>query len=141
VPVEPVRVLVLYSHPLLGEGLARMLSSEVSLDVQGVNIEGPEDLELALEASAIRPPAAIVVEEGGRIDAVEVIRRTRSPIVIGVDIGSAEAWTLRRSAIRSGPDEVIDAILDAIWGDARPPEAPACGPAPVGRMEPARLPG
>jgi hypothetical protein len=75
------------------------------------------------------PPAAIVVEEGGRIDAVEVIRRTRSPIVIGVDIGSADAWTLRRSAIRSGPDEVIDAILDAIRGD-RPAGAP-----PEGRVD------
>ena len=35
---DPVRVLVLYSHPLMGEGLGRMLAAEPGITVDAVDI-------------------------------------------------------------------------------------------------------
>jgi DNA-binding NarL/FixJ family response regulator len=136
VPVESVRVLVVYSHPLFGEGLAGMLASEPSIEVGSVNVEKPDALAAALAAN----PEVIVVEEGGSIEVTEILRRTRCPMVVTVDIGSADAWTFRRSTIRSRPDEVIQTILGAIRSDPPPDDDPD-HPSPVGRVRPAALTG
>jgi len=38
-----VRVLLLYSHPLMGEGLGRMLGAEPGLDVEAVDVSPAND--------------------------------------------------------------------------------------------------
>ena len=38
----------------------------------------------------------IVVEEGGAVDAADVVRRSNCPLVLDVDITTTRAWTLRR---------------------------------------------
>jgi hypothetical protein len=110
VSAEPVRILVLYSHPLLGEGLGRMLADEPGLAVEAVSLDNPA----ALEAALADVPAAIIVEEGGPVDVAEIVRRSTCPVVIDVDITSADAWTLSRRTIRSRPEEVVEAVLAAI---------------------------
>jgi hypothetical protein len=55
-----VRVVILYLHPLLGEGLARLLAAEPGIDVTAV-AEG--DVTGATVALAGRPD--VVVEERG----------------------------------------------------------------------------
>ena len=55
-----VRVVILYLHPLLGEGLARLLAAEPGIDVTAV-AEG--DVTGAALALAERPD--VVVEERG----------------------------------------------------------------------------
>jgi chemotaxis response regulator CheB len=137
VPVEPVRVLVVYSHPLLGEGLAGMLAAQPSLAVCSVNVESRD----AVEAALATEPDVIVVEEGGPFDAADVLRGSRAPVVVAVDIGSADAWTLQRRSIRSRPDDVIQAVLDALVSEPSPPQAPPKPSARVRRVRPAALSG
>jgi hypothetical protein len=55
-----VRVVILYLHPLLGEGLARLLAAEPGIDVTAVR---EDDAAGAAVALAGRPD--VVVEERG----------------------------------------------------------------------------
>ena len=110
----PDRVVVLYSHPLLGEGLGRMLAAEPGLVVTTVSQGTIEALDEALECN----PDVVVFEEGGPIGVLDVLRRSGASVVIDVDITSSTAWTLRRQALRSAPAEVLGAIRDAIAGRA-----------------------
>lgn len=112
---EPVRILVLYSHALLGEGLGRMLEDEPDVVVDAVDATQPEAVAAALAGE----PAVIVVEEGGAIDAAEIVRRSRCSLVLDVDITTSSAWTLRRETLASKPDEFLAAIRTAVRSRAR----------------------
>ena len=108
----PDRVVVLYSHQLLGEGLGRMLEAEPGLVVTTVSQGSIEALDEALACS----PDVVVFEEGGPIGVLDVLRRSGATVVIDVDITSSTAWTLRRQSLRSAPEEVLGAIRDALAG-------------------------
>jgi chemotaxis response regulator CheB len=105
-----VRVLVLYSHSLLGEGMSRMLAEDPGLDVTAVDVACVGARDAALDAD----PDVIVLEEGSTLDAADLLRRTHCRVVVDVDISSAEASTLRRATIRSRPDDVMAAIRQAV---------------------------
>jgi hypothetical protein len=106
---------VLYSHPLMGEGLERMLSAEPGIVVYAVDIAEPAAVDEALAGD----PAVIVVEEGGRVDAADVVRRSSCRVVLDVDITTTRAWALRRESLSSRPDEFLAAIREAVGGAAR----------------------
>jgi hypothetical protein len=108
----PDRLVVLYSHPLLGEGLGRMLASEPGLVVTTVSLGTLDALDEALAGE----PDVVVFEEGGPIGILDVMRRTGARVIVDVDITSSTAWTLRRQALRSAPDEVLGAIREALAG-------------------------
>ena len=126
-PSDPVRVLVLYSHPLMGEGLGRMLAAEPGVIVDAVDIALPRAVDEALA----REPTVIVVEEGGAVDAADIVRRSSCRVVLDVDITTTRAWTLRRESLDSRPDEFLAAIRAAVRG------AGSVGP----ELEPVVLPG
>lgn len=109
-----MRVLVLYSHALMGEGLGRMLADEPGVRVDAVDSASPEAVTAALAAE----PSVIVVEEGGPVDAAEVMRRSRCPLVLDVDITTTSAWTLRRELFSSRPDDFLAAIRQIVGGTA-----------------------
>ena len=48
-------------------------------------------------------PDVIVVEEGGAVDAADVVRRSNCPVVLDVDITTTRAWTLRRESLSTPP--------------------------------------
>jgi DNA-binding NarL/FixJ family response regulator len=115
VAAGPDRVVVLYSHPLLGEGLGRMLADEPGLTVTTVNLGTLEALDAALASD----PDVVVFEEGGPIGVLDVLRRSGATVVIDVDITSSTAWTLQRHALRSAPDEILGAVRAALAGRSR----------------------
>ena len=107
-----MRVLVLYSHPLMGEGLGRMLAAEPGIVVQAVDVAE----QAAVDAALASEPAVIVLEEGGRVDAADVVRRSGSALVLDVDITTTSAWTLKRESLNSRPDDFMAAIRKAVNG-------------------------
>jgi DNA-binding NarL/FixJ family response regulator len=112
---DQVRVLVLYSHPLMGEGLERMLAAEPGVVVNAVDIAETDAVTAALAAE----PEVIVLEEGGAVDAADVVRRSHASLVLDVDITTTSAWTLRRESLSSRPDDFLAAIRAAIGRHAR----------------------
>jgi DNA-binding NarL/FixJ family response regulator len=105
-----VRVLVLYSHPLMGEGLGRMLAAEPGIVVESadVSVPGAVDDALALE------PDVIIIEEGGPLDAADVVRRSNCSVVLDVDINTTSAWSLRREALSTRPDDFLASLRSAV---------------------------
>jgi hypothetical protein len=110
VPPTPLRIIVLYSHPVLGEGLGRIIATEPDVEVTAVDLAAADEVEAAIASD----PALIVVEEGGRLDAIDILRRARCPVIVDVDITSPDAWTLRRDHIAAGPEAVLEAIRAAL---------------------------
>lgn len=139
VTTDRIRVLVLYSHQILGEGLEQMLAAEDRLDVVAVSVASTD----ALDAALADDPDVVVLEEGGPFHPADILGRTRAPVIIDVDIASADAWTYRRDAIRSRPDELLAAVLAGVPTSA--PLARGGGGGPVHarrqRMRAAPLPG
>jgi hypothetical protein len=60
------------------------------------------------------------VEEGGAVDAADVVRRSNCPVVLDVDITTTKAWTLRRETLSTRPDDFMAAIHSVIGCSGRP---------------------
>lgn len=105
-----VRVLVLYSHPLMGEGLGRMLAAEPGIEVESADISEPLAVDLALS----HEPQVVIVEEGGPLDAADIVRRSRCSVVLDVDITTTRAWSLRREILSTCPDDFLASLRSAV---------------------------
>jgi hypothetical protein len=114
----------------MGEGLGRMLAAEPGIIVEAVDVAE----QSAVDAALASEPAVIVLEEGGRVDAADVVRRSGSALVLDVDITSTSAWTLKRESLNSRPDEFMAAIRQAVnGGAARNDQDRGLQPTPVSR--------
>jgi DNA-binding NarL/FixJ family response regulator len=120
---DPVKVLVLYDHPLLGEGLGALMASEPELEVERVAMDEPDAMERAIAAGA----DVVILEEGGPVGLVDLLRDGRCRAIVDVSINTSQAWTIRREAIASDPDSLIDRIISACLGDRRSTEVLAAG--------------
>jgi hypothetical protein len=118
----------------MGEGLGQMLAAEPGVLVDAVDIGIPE----AVDAALAREPGVIVVEEGGAVDAADVVRRSDCPIVMDVDITTTRAWTLRREQLSAGPDDFLATIRAAVRSEA---QAEARSEHPDLSLQPVQLPG
>ena len=110
VPDALARVIVLYSHSLLGEGLASLLAEDPSLEVEAVELSDVERVTAAIASG----PQVIIVEEGGRLDGIDVLRQCGCVVVLDVDIRSMEAWAFHRDPIASRADSLLAAIREAV---------------------------
>lgn len=106
---------MLYSHPLMGEGLGRMLADEPGMIVEAVDVSEEAAVAIALATE----PTVIVLEEGGAVDVAEIVRRSHCSLVLDVDITTTSAWTLRRETLSACPDDFMAAIRQAVAGPAR----------------------
>jgi hypothetical protein len=121
---DPVRVLVLYDHPLLGEGLGALMSSVPGLHVERIAMGDPDAMERAVAANA----DVVILEDGGPVGLLDVLRGSRCRAIVDVSMGTSRAWTIRREEIEPDPESLIDRIVGACLDD-RGRTAPA--PAPV----------
>jgi hypothetical protein len=119
---DPVRVLVLYDHPLLGEGLGALMASVPGLHVERIAMGDPDAMERAVAANA----DVVILEEGGPLGLLDVLRGSRCRAIVDVSISTSQAWTLRREEIEPDPESLIDRIVNACLDDRRRPTlAPA----------------
>ena len=102
----PVRLAILYDHPLLGEGVGRMLGQEPGIDVEYVESTNCDGVNAALAGR----PDMIVVERSSGIDPLEILRRTPSTIVIEVGIAPGPTWVYRRQEIPGEPAAVVGLV-------------------------------
>ena len=137
----PVKVLVLYDHPLLGEGLGALMASVPELDVERVAMGDPDAMERAIASEA----DVVILEEGGPVGLIDLLRDSRCRAIVDVSISTSQAWTIRREAISPDPESLIDRIISACLGDRRSaavpsiavPASPAPAPAPNAAPVPA----
>lgn len=103
------RVLVLYNHAILGEGLVQFLADDEHLEVHALSQEALDAIDSVFGA----PPDVIVLEEDGPVSAADLMGQTECPVIIDVSISSPNAWTIRRQAVHAKPERLAEAIRQA----------------------------
>jgi len=119
---DAVKVLVLYDHALLGEGLGALMASVPDLEVVRVAMGDPDAMERAIAANA----DVVILEEGGPLGLVDLLRQSNCRAIVDVSISSSRAWTIRREEIEPDAESLVDRIIAACLGD-RHAIAPAAG--------------
>ena len=120
-----VTVVVLYMHPLFGEGIARLLSGEPNLAVTPLDASDPAQSEHILALA----PDVVVFERGDPDTATDILRYAPSALVIDVSLSPGPTFTYQRHEIQAQPD----VILEAIRGIKVASDQPVEGATPVGR--------
>ncbi len=103
---RPISVLILFAHPLLGEGLAGLLSSEPGLKVVAVQGDDAAMVERGLAAA----PDVIIFERGDPDRAVQILELVPDALIIDVGIGPGPTFTYRREEISAWPEGILAAI-------------------------------
>ena len=94
----------------MGEGLGRMLAAEPGLAVDAVDVAQAGAVDAALASL----PDVIIVEEGGALDAADIVRRSTCSVVLDVDITTTAAWSLRREVLSTRPDDFLASLRSAV---------------------------
>jgi hypothetical protein len=78
-----VRVVILYLHPLLGEGLAKLVAAEPGIDVTAIR----EDDAMGAAVALAGRPDVVVEERGGRAWSATRLEPGFAPVrlFIGID--------------------------------------------------------
>jgi DNA-binding NarL/FixJ family response regulator len=108
---QPVRLAIVYDHPLLGEGVGRMLALEPDLDIEFVEAGNRGRVDAAIDSR----PDMVLIERSSGIDALEVLRRTPDSLVIEVTIGPGPTLVYRRQEI-SGETEAVLGLVRRLRG-------------------------
>jgi len=105
----PISVLILYSHPLLGEGLVGMLSREPGLVVSAVRMDDVEAVQLALDLA----PQVVIAERSQPDRAVEILELVPEALIIDLSLAPGPTFAYRRDEISTLPESVVEAIRQA----------------------------
>jgi DNA-binding NarL/FixJ family response regulator len=106
---RPISVLILYAHPLLGEGLAGLLSSQPGLEVVAVQSDDAGMVECGLAGA----PDVIIFERGDSDRAVKILELVPDALIIDVGMGPGPTFTYRREEISAWPEAILKAIRQA----------------------------
>jgi hypothetical protein len=104
---ERQRVVILYAHPLLGEGIARLLADDPGLTVELAEVDG--DVSAALRALS-GSPDVVILERSAPVEALDLFRAAPSALFIDVGLDTGPSWTLRRDELSPQPEEILRAI-------------------------------
>jgi DNA-binding NarL/FixJ family response regulator len=123
-----VSVIVLYTHPLFGEGIAQMLASEPGVEVTPLAASDPQQAERLLALA----PDVVIFERGDPDMATDVLRYAPSALVIDVSLSPGPTFTYQRHEVQAQPDVILDAVRGIRVPDAIP-SGRVRGTAPAGR--------
>lgn len=119
-----VSVVVLYMHPLFGEGIARLLAAEPGMDVTPVHAS---DIERA-ERSLALAPDVVIFERGEPDTATDILRFAPSALVIDISLSPGPTFTYERHELQARPEDILQELRRI-----RVAVEPVEGSAPVGR--------
>ncbi len=73
----------------------------------------------AMERAIAADPDVVILEEGGPVGLLDVLRGSRCRAIVDVSMSTSQAWTIRREEIAADPESLIDRIVGACLGDGR----------------------
>ena len=112
--------MILYSHPLFGEGLARMLETDAALDVALVQL----DDVTAAEAAFCPPPDVVILERATPLQAIDLLRVAPNALLIDVGLDAGPSWAYRRDQLSPQPEAILRTIRRRCAGGQARPRSP-----------------
>lgn len=103
----PVRVAILYLHPLLGEGLARLLEAESGIAAAAIAAGDEIGTATALGSE----PDVVIVERGRVTDSSDIAGNGSGPILLYVGIGGP-GGSPPAGALDDDLERVVRAVRD-----------------------------
>lgn len=125
------QVVILYSHPLLGEGLGRLLAADPALAVELIQVG---DLDQARQA-LVDSPDVVILERTPPVQAIDLMRLAPSALLIDVGLDAGPTWTWRRDEVASQPEELLR-LIHGREGHEEACPAPAAAAAIAAPSEP-----
>jgi DNA-binding NarL/FixJ family response regulator len=101
-----VSVVILYSHALLGEGLAKLLAAEPGLDITAVESHEIEAAEAALGAL----PDVVIFERSEPLQAIDLLKFAPDALLIDVGMDAGPTFSYQREEISAKPEGIVRAI-------------------------------
>lgn len=101
-----ISVVILYTHPLLGEGLARLLAAEPDLDIVTI----PTREVAAAEEAIATVPDVIIFERSEPLQAIDLMRFAPNALLIDVGMDAGPTFTYHREEIAAKPEGILRAI-------------------------------
>ena len=109
-PGKSRRVVILYDHPLLGEGLERLLRADDDLTVELVRVDGIESARAALRSD----PDVVILERCAPVKAIDLLGLAPSALFLDVGLDAGPSWAYRRDELSPQPDEIMRAISERV---------------------------
>lgn len=99
-------VVILYTHALLGEGLAKLLAAEPGLDISAV----PTDDIAAAEAALNGEPDVVIFERHEPLQAIDLLKLAPNALLIDVGMDAGPTFSYHREELPARPDGIVRAI-------------------------------
>lgn len=99
-------VVILYTHALLGEGLAKLLAAEPGLEIRIV----PTSDVAAAEAALADRPDVVIFERHEPLQAIDLIRFAPDALLIDVGMDAGPTFSYQREEIPARPEGIVRAI-------------------------------
>jgi hypothetical protein len=122
---EVRRVVILYDHILLGEGLERLLRDGGELEVELVHVDR---METACSAVASNPDV-VILERCAPVKAIDLLRLAPSALFIDVGLDAGPSWAYRRDELSPEPENILRTIFERVHTPSHP--ADTCRQDPV----------
>jgi len=106
VRTRPISIVILYTHPLLGMGLGKLLAAEPGLEITSVSTQVAGQAEAALAGD----PDVVIVERGVPVETIDLLKVAPNALVIDVGMDAGPSWSWHREQIPARPDGLVRAI-------------------------------
>jgi DNA-binding NarL/FixJ family response regulator len=99
-------IVVLSCHPLLGEGVGRLLGEEPDVVVRQAGCHQAGLIDELLAAG----PDVVVVERCSQLDATAILERAPDALVFDISIEPGPTWVYRRQEIPGDPIAILELV-------------------------------
>lgn len=101
-----ISVVILYTHPLLGEGIAKLLAAEPGLTITHIPSRETE----AAEAALATVPDVIIFERSDPLQAIDLLKFAPDALLIDVGMDAGPTFSYHREAIPAKPEGILRVI-------------------------------